>query len=359
MASILGFMKANVISLFWNVIGVTLCCLWIISLLKLNKRSERIFSLIILFSFSGLDIIGCLITGFTGLITNYNHLEWWASTYQYSSMITQLFWVFNQCIVTWLIVLIFLGEKRVNNYMLLILLCLPFGPIPFIGLIIVFGTKGIILLLEAIKDKKIIKFVKDIFSIQNILSLIILLPIYYSFYAGNASISKEGQGSFISIINELLNPIEICKLMIFWFLEVGVYGIFLVKEHKKNLMFYVIMIGLVIIPLFQIGYQYDFSMRASIPLLLILNYWVLKSIIRRKNQNVDIILAILIIVLCIGAITPMMEFYRGINYVIETKQINNVADNEKTLSNKAIEDVTNFVIENPKENSIFFKYLAK
>ena len=119
------------------------------------------------------------------------------------------------------------------------------------------------------------------------------------------------------------------------------------------------MIGLVIIPLFQIGYQYDFSMRASIPLLLILNYWVLKSIIRRKNQNVDIILAILIIVLCIGAITPMMEFYRGINYVIETKQINNVADNEKTLSNKAIEDVTNFVIENPKENSIFFKYLAK
>lgn len=49
-------------------------------------------------------------------------------------MTTCLFWVFNQTVVPWLMTLCVLNEKSVENYALLGLLALPFGPLPFVGL---------------------------------------------------------------------------------------------------------------------------------------------------------------------------------------------------------------------------------
>ena len=159
---------------------------------------------------------------------------------------------------------------------------------------------------------------------------------------------------------ELITPFELLKLFIFWFLEIGIYGLFLFKTHKKNPLFYTIMISLLIIPLFQLGYEYDFSMRVSIPLILIINLLIVREYLNisknKKEKAVEVIL--LTIVLCIGLVTPICEYGRAFYCIAQTGKINLVYDKTKTYSN--LEDVSsNFVTKNPKENSIFFKYIAK
>lgn len=354
-----AFKIGNIALLFWNALGVLISILWLIKVLKLEKKRDIILSIIIFMFFSGLDVLGIYIFGTYGTFLKRIHLEWWAGIYQFSSMITQLFWVFNQSISVWIITFMFLEEKRVNNYMILILLALPFSPLPFIGLVILFGCNGIRFLIEAIQNKKVMNFIKDIFSIQNILAFFTILPLYGCFYFGNSSATGNSEGGGFSLMTELLTLPELFKLSIFWFLEVGIYGIFLIKKHKRNPLFYTIMIALFIIPLFQLGYEYDFSMRVSIPLLLIIDVWIVQKYIEEKNKNgITVTRILLTLVLCVGFVTPMCEYFRAFYRINETGKINLVCDVTKTYTN--LKEVgTNFVTQNPKENSIFFKYIAK
>lgn len=354
-----AFKLGNIGLLFWNSLGVLIVILWLIKILKLEKRKDIYLAIFIFLFFSGLDIIGMTIFGTFNVFLRRIHLEWWAITYQFSSMITQLFWVFNQSIPAWIITLIFLEEKSVKNYMLLILLALPFSPLPFIGLIILFACNGIRFLIVSVKNKKAVNFIKDIFSIQNVLAFFTILPLYACLYFGNSSATGNKDGGGFLLMTDLLTPFELIKLLIFWFIEVGIYGIFLIKRHRKNPLFYVIMIALLIIPLFKLGYEYDFSMRVSIPLLLVINVWIVQKYLEEKNKNnITISFILLTIVLSIGFVTPMCEYARAFYYINKTKKINLVCDITKTFS-ELDEIGANFVTQNPKENSIFFKYIAK
>lgn len=354
-----AFKVGNIVLLFWNSLGVLIVILWLIKILKLEKRKDIYLAIFIFLFFSGLDIIGMTIFGTFNVFLRRIHLEWWAITYQFSSMITQLFWVFNQSIPAWIITLIFLEEKSVKNYMLLILLALPFSPLPFIGLIILFACNGIKFLIQSIKGKNVISFVKEVFSFQNILAFITILPLYGCFYFGNSSATGSVDGGGFSLMTDLLTPFELFKLLIFWFIEVGIYGIFLIKKHKKDPLFYIIMIALFIIPLFQLGYEYDFSMRVSIPLLLIVDVWIVEKYLEEKNKKgITLSFIFLTLILCIGLVTPLCEYARAIYCINKTGKINLVCDVTETYT-KLDEIGANFVTKNPKENSIFFKYIAK
>ena len=303
--------------------------------------------------FSGLDVIGSLLTGNVGF-----HLEWWAYYIQFSSMITQLFWVFNQIVVPWIIIFMFLDEKKVDKYLLLILLCLPYGPLPFLGFIPLMGVRGIKILVQSIKKQELKKFIKDVFSLDNIFAFIAIFPIYLAYYRSNSAVSGDGSfGTMIDYENLLL-------LFVFLFLEVGIYGIILFRENKNNEVFISALISLMIIPLFKIGHTGDFSMRVSIPSLLVIDICFVKFILKElENNNFSKIRILkLTIILCVfelGFITPFFEFLRAFAHVGASAKINLVADDIITLSNKNLNDYANFVCKNPKENSIFFKYIAK
>ena len=342
----------NFVSLIWCTIGVTLSILWIIKILKI-KKDKKIFLTILLFlGFSGLDIVGIWLTKNIAVIYDI-HLEWWATKYQFSAMLTQLFWVFNQCVASWLITIMFIDEKKVNNYLTLILLCLPYSPIPFVGLIPLFGVRGIKYLIEAYKNNQIKEFFKDVFSIQNVLSLITILPIYYLYYSNNAATST---GVF-RLDTSIFTLKGIGMLLLFYFLEIGIYGIFLLKENKKDELFITALIALLFIPMFKLGLGEDFAMRASIPSLLIIIYYFIKHMMTVKLKNWKTI--VLIIIFAIGFVTPLFEYKRAIHYITLTKKINIVADRIKTFSDKSPEGYENFLCVNPKEKSILFKYLSK
>ena len=354
-----AFMKANMALLIWNAIGVTLSILWVIKITNSQKKYEKFICFLVFLFFSGLDIIGATIFGELHNSIHDMHLEWWGEYFQYSSMITQLFWVFNQCIVPWITTLMFFDEKRVNNYVLLIVITLPYGPIPSVGLAMLLFIRGIIVLIKSLKNREIRSFIKDVFSMQNILTLILILPFFYFYYFSNAAVQGDsnGGGGF-SIISELFSKKNIFSEILFWLLEVGVYGIVLFRKHKKDILFYYVLFILIIIPFFGIGYQYDFSMRASIPLLVIVDLWVVEYLIELINSKKNSYhLIILIVLLCVGFVTPFFEFYRGINYF--TNNIyNESADSQVTLDTDD-EGISNFVVRSPKEKSIFYKYFAK
>ena len=364
MVQSISFCIGNIALLAWNSFGVAITLFWLVKTLKLKKKSKIILATIIFLFFSGLDIIGMIICRSNSLLIEGIHIEWWAGNFQYSSMITQLFWVFNQCIPIWIITFMFFNEKKVNNYMLLIILSLPFSPLAFVGFILLFGTKAIELLVIAIKDKKIKEFMKDVFSLQNILPLICIFPIYLLYYLGNASVNAsninvihEGDKGGFNFFSEIVTPLGICILIIFWFLEVGIYGIFLIKTHKKNPLFWVIMISLIFIPLFRVGYAFDFCMRASIPLIVIIDLWIVDLFVNYKlYEKTKLGTCILGIVILLGFCTSFIEVYRGVRNVYLEKRIDLVCDNIKTLSEEAY---SNFVTEVPNESSIFFKYISK
>ncbi len=62
--------------------------------------------------FSGLDVIGTWLQA-PGSLAHWDvtrHLEWWAQSYQYSSMTTQLFWVPNHALGGWLVIGLLMRE---------------------------------------------------------------------------------------------------------------------------------------------------------------------------------------------------------------------------------------------------------
>ena len=224
---------------------------------------------------------------------------------------------------------------------------------------IVFASNGIVFLIQAIKNKKLKEFFKDVFSLQNMLVLFSVLPIYFLFYIGNEATANGTSGGGLYLVEALLSRAYILKLFVFWLWEIGIYSIFLWKKHKKNPLYYTVFISLCLIPVFRIGYGIDFSMRASIPGIVIVSVWTIQILLREISKKKKTPRWIgLAIVLIISLVTPGFEYFRAFREIVITGKINCVCDNTKTFT-KEKKVGANFVVEAPKENSVFFQYIAR
>ena len=344
---------ANIALLIWCSTGVLLTFLWLIKLLKIDKMNKIVIVFLLFIGFSGLDFVGVITTKY---VLNSLHLEWWAVKYQFSSMITQLFWVFNQSIVAWLVTIMFLNEKNVKNYMILILLCLPYGPFPFLGLIPLFGIRGIKFLIEEKKNNNLKRFIKQVFSLENCIGFIAILPVYYMFYSGNEATTQES----LRLVNGVLKFDGLKHLFLFWFLEIGIYGLVLLKDNRKDELFWTALVSLIFIPMFKMGLQNDFSMRVSIPAIVIINYYFIKKYLNiRKQEKIGITSIIIVSIYALGLLTPVFEFSRAFTTVAVQGKINLVADEIVTFSNKRPDKFKNFICIHPQEKSLFYKYISK
>ena len=124
-------------------------------------------------------------------------------------------------------------------------------------------------------------------------------------------------------------------------------------------------LGLFLIPMFTLGNEQDFCMRASIPLLFILmvyvsDYLLQNSVSGKKGRPaINLKVIPLIICLAIGAITPFVEYRTSFIKIIqsESKCTSIYADKYGTLGNKDL-DRDNFITKNAS-NTVFYQYLAK
>lgn len=337
---------SKIFNLSWTVSNYLLYAYVVIGLLItlyfLNRKVKRCsyIVLLLLISFSGLDVIRYFIRN--GVLPTTEHIEWYGDFYyQYSSNTTQLYWVFNQSAMVWLIMSMFIN---VNNHKYTLGLCaltFAYSPWAMIGLLpymlVVF-----------------IKNIKDSINVVNINVCLIMLIIFGSFYFCG---TKGSNLLYISFLH--FNGSYKAYLMLI-LLEFALYYILMGK--KKYEYYYVTLISLLLIPFIQ-DESLNFCMRVSIPALFMLMYYVDRALY--DNRGVRKIL--LVVVLIIGAYTPFTEIYRSITnklywskYMIrdEIYSFGNTHYNgdDKEDSIKMISDQF-FAYD--YESSFFFKYLTK
>ena len=342
---------------FWAILGIVL----VYYLICARKEKIMLWPLLVLIFFSGMDIVGQYFRGvdlFT--LPNDMHLEWWIEPYQYSSMTTQLFWVFNQAVPAWLCTMLAYMQKNNRSMVFILALCMLPGTFPFVGLLVLvlywMFTRDYGFTQEGSLKERLKRFgrafVRDTFTIQNVLGGGIIGIFSFLYLSANLSGSRFMQESIHGAVydNHLL------KYIFFILVEVGAYLILLYKYNRNSGFYYVLLFSLLVIPPIKVGSAGDFCMRVSIPALFMLMLLVMDALERAKKEQNRCIFVSLIVVLCIGSVTPIHEIVRTFKYSVERINAQEQVY-ESTLDSVQLLNSPNF--SGDVKDSFFFKYIAR
>lgn len=370
-----GFRVGNIFLLINYTIGLSILFLLLMMYFKKADAKNVLFIILGFVFFSGMDIVG------KEFKVDYDHIEWWARTYQYSSFTTCLCWVFNQSLIPWICTMLLLHEKTISNFVLIGMACLFAGPFPFIGFFIYCVAIGLKRLAEMIKAKKGKLYLQELFSVSNICSILFIFPAIGTYFTSNTMMSSQNSKTFF------LPPTWVYENYVLYFLflliEFGIYALLILLSNKRNFLFYVTLLQLSVYPLFGLGIHSDFTMRASIPgifMMFVFCYQYLlnnsallpaekkdakESFFKRFVSRVNILYVTLILLLTLGAVTPGIELWRGVTRVRDRGIDDYLSDciitldqDSNPLPHEEAWPATNFVAVN-YENTLFFKVFAK
>lgn len=337
----------------WAVLGIFLAyyfiCIW--------QKKIQLWPLLIMIFFSGLDIAGAWFSGQNIFsLGNDTHLEWWAVPYQYSSMTTQLFWVFNQSIPAWLCTIMILLQKNSKNIVFILACTMLTSTFPFVGLIpIVFYIcmrEYAEMKISTAHSIKIKSFLSNVLSFQNVAGGGIVGIISFLFLKSNIA---GGHFMWQSTLGPSFHN-HLLKYGFFIILEVGIYILLLYKYNQNNRLYFLCVVILCIIPPFKVGNGGDFCMRASIPALFILMLLVIDTLQRASFLHDKMVFWGLIFTICIGSVTPLHEISRTFSHTVSSVNNGEVPSLE---SYDYIEILNTEHFSGGIDDSFFFKYIAQ
>ncbi len=362
----LAFQIGNIFLWIWSAAGVFIVEYLLVIYAKPSGRRIFLIPAILVF-FSGLDIVGVLRDVIrSGTSFEELHIEWWSDELQFSSLTTCLFWVFNQTIIPWIVTLCVLQEKTVSNYIFLGLCAFASGPMPFVGIVIYMILyalyKGILMLSEGCGKE----FGKEIFSVSNLLALVIMPVFLLYYYSNNAVVTgaENPQAVSVAVFSFPHFSVDFIKEVFFFLLiEAGVYLLVLYRKYRNDIFFYITTVSVLLAPFIRIGNGPDFVMRFSIPAIMVMAAMIIKYLagydIHTTKEKDKACCIVLCICLGIGAITPLTEFTRGYVAMLKSGRIINVADDVKTLNQDRILSYLDAnIMTYDYENNVFFQYLA-
>ncbi len=272
---------AEIMIYVWNEIGLIMVWLYFLVYMKDTKALTQLFGLFCLIFFhtpqSLAEIIAYLFAGVDNLFKNSFTLYNDEIIIQYSGNFGILKWVFPQVIVPWLVIIIFLNNKdKIKFYLTYMLPMLLFAVFPLVGMIPLAVGYYIYSCFRA----KTAKRVKEVFSKENILSVFFVGVPLILYYYGNVFSPKPERVSF-----RFLHYGEHFDIfLIFIFCNIVIYSICIWGENKKNPLYYISVVYLLVLPLFSMGYYNDLVMRTSIPALFVLMVLVCKYIAGHVQQ---------------------------------------------------------------------------
>ena len=196
-----AFTLGNQLLWIWTTMGVLLVELLLVMYIKPKTGVKVLCIPALMIAFSGLDILGVLYKIIVEDRKFENiHLEWWMDgQMQFSSLTTCLFWVFNQCVIPWIVILCVLQEDTIYNYVLLGVCALISGPLPFLGVFVYMLSNAVVLFVKSIREKSWKKYVKDLFSATNVLALFVI-PILFLYYRSNGAVETGADKAGFSIL---------------------------------------------------------------------------------------------------------------------------------------------------------------
>lgn len=312
------------------------------------KKCSWIIPTVMVF-FSGLDIVVWSLHN-PGGFNWINHIEWWATFFQYSSNTTQLYWVFNQSIPIWLVMALVLQFRSSSYIAALGSIAFAYSP---------WATFGVVpfAVWEAVKDKA--SFRKAI-NIVNILVPVVMLIVFGTFYF--ASSGSDGAIGTIFSFHPDEKKRVLANYIVFAFLEFGIYFLIIKSLARKYEYYWITLVELFIFPLIVVR-SGIFIMRGSIPALFLLMYYVMRFLLEETSEKTKGCKKVLIVVLCIGAITPLCEINRSVSTSTATNEflqedVYSFADIKTEDGGRIATTKAQFFIYD-YEGTVFFKYLAK
>jgi len=387
-----GLQAANWFLYFWCLGGIAIAAYFI-------QRIIRLFSIwpvLIFIFFSGQDVLGNLIL--SGKLPGSTwHIEAWTGIMQFSCNTTLLYWVFNQTIGPWIVILLILNMKDIKSLLFVYSLCLLEGPFPFLGLFPFVLCKIIMQqnyrwtnkFIDNIKmfTTEFYRAVLKCMTFQNIIGGFVILVISFIYLSGNRSGAKYS-------IHDVSK-----YYFIFLLIDVGLYATTIFWTERKNINYWIVLVSLMIIPWIRVGFGGDFCMRVSIPALLILMILIIKDLFmpttimkptipdkkikqmskskakkyltpkiitsfwKEQSNSKRLQRIFLVVLLIIGAWTPNAEIRRSTDATIP--QMFSTTDPKPYLKNKYPSinvlhpgmETDNFVGSINK--STFYKYLAR
>jgi hypothetical protein len=364
--------------LFWASAEIFL--FYVIFCLKFLKKIA-VWPIVIFIAFSGLDAVGGRLMGNPDMGIS-SHIEWWVHPFQYSSLTTQLFWVFNQAVPAWLATVLMLIQK--NNRFLVVIAALTMitSTIPFLGLIVLGAFVGIYNIFNKCKSQREqffemhpIKFLNKSFSVSDYPE-----GIRRNLAKGVSFLNALGftsdnfiAGGLIGIvtfmymkINEVsvgfalqqLNPSFFARYLLFFLLEAGVYLFAVYRYQKGTLLYLYSFLGLLAVPWITIPNSIfnEFCMRASIPFLMVLAFLVIDTFNKSAIKKDYLTIAVLAALILLGAGTSGRELSRTIESTIYR------GDHGEAIargSDDPLNEDNMDYFSGEVEGSEFFNYIAK
>lgn len=291
----LGLQFADLALWLWTALGTGL----FLALLPLpNTLSFRLFaSLSLVILFSGMDLLGWL-SVMQSLPKLGEHIEWWALLFQYSSNTTQLFWVPNHALPAWIAIIIFFRHWKHPEFYIFVpytLALLPlWSPFAAIGIVPFY-------LAWLVSYHQHIRWVPTMWG-----PAMALLAFTVPYLTLNlSSISARAPAVFDSF-----GPFAFFSLALLFVLYEFLFLWILLLRREDRLLLAVTGTILIVLPFFHLGPNNDLVMRASIPCLMMLCIFTLQAVRNFNGFSTGKQLC-LIIVLALGAVTPLQEFIRA------------------------------------------------
>lgn len=256
---LLGFGAANVALVIWNSLGIFL---GFIAMCAVNKRFSAAMPFLYVF-FAGLDALPNVVHLFTGYDA-WLWMEGYVPGISFVANFTELANVFNQTVPCFLIMAVLLLSNNMRSAGLIGGILFAYSPWAVFGLLpIIIGF----FLRKEMRSGIVKKDILNILTPVNIVSAILLLVIFGSYYMSNS-----GAVSFRGFTWTFYNsPITfIPAYLLFIAIEILPVAAVLFKQHKKDPVFVATVITLCIIPLYRVSEMNDFSMRGSMPGLFVL-----------------------------------------------------------------------------------------
>lgn len=338
----------------WAVIGVAIAFGLICQYLKKIK----IVNIIILIFFSGLDIFSFLI--FSGLpldiawlsVFQGQHMELILNYFNSSSNTTLIFWLYNQIIPFWVGIMLLLNQKNSKSIVLIFALMMLFSPFPLVAVAPIIVYMVFRKQADDVSNKNIFNYIftkiKFACTFENI-SAIFLVIIIGFYLKSNIAVGKIGLLE--------INLDVIIRYLCYIFFEFIVYLIFIYKRHRKDCFLNILIITTFLLPFITLGDGYNFAARTCIPLAFYIMLLIMKDL---QDNNVSNKIKIgIVIILCLGSITPFSEMIRTTKSEIATIQYG-LGTRSDSLSSIFDRD-NNACYENfiGDRDSIFYRYFSK
>lgn len=375
---------ANAALLLWSTLNISVVTLLILAAFNRSDIISCLFVCGILVFFSGMDVVGYALYGLaTGRLCFPWNIEWWLNwsdsiTLAFTSNTHQLGWVFNQAIPAWVGAILYYRERRVETAAYIGMLLLPYSPFPLLGLFFIAVIDGVCNIFIRCKKGEVLSGLLSPFSIPNLVSIIVILPVFYLYYSSNLTVvntigsceelARQTSSSIFTFVN-IHNWTQFFHYIVFCLLEFGILGMLIFKENRSERLFIISILALLFVGATKI-ISMDYILRSSIIPLFFLMLYTIKYFLEDNKttwqnffnkfttKNFRFILVSLCLLL--GSATAVCEFMDSA-YITQDCVRHGYklpADRLGTLANSPQNSNQNFLIMDTS-TSPFYNYIAR